>query len=53
MGSVNFDTSVRYLNGVGEKRAETLAKPAVCTCHDDGSFRVYSLCCRNSRAKAP
>lgn len=34
MGSVNFDTSVRYLNGVGEKRAETLANMGIYTIRD-------------------
>ncbi|MBR4881553.1 MAG: ATP-dependent DNA helicase RecG [Clostridia bacterium] len=34
MGSVNFDTSVRYLSGVGEKRAETLANMGIYTIRD-------------------
>lgn len=34
MGSVTFDTSVRYLNGVGEKRAETLANMGIYTIRD-------------------
>ncbi len=34
MGSVNFETSVRYLSGVGEKRAETLANMGIYTIRD-------------------
>ncbi|MBR6514835.1 MAG: ATP-dependent DNA helicase RecG [Clostridia bacterium] len=34
MGSVSFDTSVRYLAGVGEKRAETLANMGIYTIRD-------------------
>ncbi len=34
MGSVNFETSVRYLNGVGEKRALDLANMGIYTIRD-------------------